>query len=74
MKIDKDKVLMAMARGKFTVKSLSISSGLSKVTLSNIKNGKVNTLEPFRLGKLAEALKVDVTDLIVIEGSISSTK
>lgn len=74
MKIDKNKILMGMARGKFTIKSLSLSSGVSRVTLSNIKNGKINNLEPSTLGRIAEALKVDVSDLIIREESIISVK
>lgn len=74
MAIDRNKILIAMARGKFSITTLAAKSGISRVTLSNIKNGKVKNLAPSTLGKLAEALMVDVTDLIVSEGSISSTK
>lgn len=74
MKIDRNKVLVCMARGKFTIKTLSSASGVSRATLSNIKNGKNDNLEPSTLGRIAEALKVDVSDLIIREESIISVK
>lgn len=53
-----------MARGKFTVNSLALASGVGRVTLSSIKSGKVKNIEPNTLGKVAAALQVDVTELL----------
>lgn len=64
MNINKNKFLLAMARGKFSVNSLSAKSGIGRVTLSSLKSGKVTALQPETLGKLADALEVDVTELI----------
>ncbi len=64
MNIDKSKFLLAMARGKFTVNSLAIEAGVGRVTISSIKNGKVTTIQPETLGKIASAMKIDVTELI----------
>jgi len=65
IKIDKNKILMSMTRRKFTINSLSNFSGINRVLLTKIKNGKVNTLKQLTLSKLAEALKVNVSDLIL---------
>ena len=64
MEIDKIKFLIAMARSKQSITTLSNASGIGRVTLSAIKNGRVTTVEPVTLGKLADALGVDVTELI----------
>lgn len=64
MNINRSKFLIAMARGKFTVNSLAIKSGTGRVTISGIKNGKISTVQPETLGKIAAALEVDVTELI----------
>lgn len=64
MEIDKIKFLVAMARSKQSITSLSIASGIGRVTLSALKNGRLATVEPLTLGKLADALGVDVTELI----------
>ncbi|MGF7145940.1 DNA-binding Xre family transcriptional regulator [Anaerotaenia torta] len=64
MNIEKNKFLIAMARGSFTVNSLAKKSGIGRVTISCIKNGKVTSVQPDTLGKLAAALGVDVTELI----------
>lgn len=64
MEIDKIKFLVAMARSKQSITSLSNASGIGRVTLSALKNGRLATVEPLTLGKLADALGVDVTELI----------
>jgi DNA-binding Xre family transcriptional regulator len=64
MNISKRKFLLAMAREKLTVNSLAIKAGIGRVTISGIKNGKITTVQPETLGRLAAALEVDVTELI----------
>lgn len=53
-----------MARGKFTVNLLAEKSGVGRVTLSGIKNGRIALIQPDTLGKIACALGVDVTEII----------
>ena len=57
-----------MARGEFTVNSLAEKSRVGRVTLSGIKNGKITSVQPDTLGKIASALGVDVTEIIEEEG------
>lgn len=64
MNISKGKFLLAMARGKFTVSSLAIKAEIGKVTISGIKNGKIKSVQPETLGKIASALNIDVIELI----------
>ena len=64
MKIDLRKLLIVMARKKITDTELCAAAGIPKSTFSNIKGGKRNP-KPVTIGKLAEALSVDVVELVV---------
>ena len=63
MRLDTHKLLIVMAREKITDAELCAVAGVPKSTFSNIKSGKRNP-KPITIGKLAEALKVDPTELI----------
>ena len=65
MKIDVQKLLLAMAREKITDTELCVLAEVPKSTFSNIKTGRRNP-KPVTIGKLAEALKVDVSELVAI--------
>ena len=65
MRLNVQKLLLAMARVKITDSELCDAAGVPKSTFSNIKAGKRNA-KPVTLGKLAEALRVDVSELVVI--------
>ena len=67
MKIDIKNFNLAMANSQLSIKELSKLSGISTVTISNIRKQKTLP-EPKTVGKIAEALNVKVEDLIVDEG------
>lgn len=62
MKINVNKLLLAMARKQWNFKQLSAHCGVSRATLSSIKNGK--TCGVVTLSKIAKALGVDITELL----------
>lgn len=62
MRIDANKLLLAMARKQWNFKQLSTCCGVSRATLSSIKNGK--TCNVVTVGKIAKALGVDITELL----------
>ena len=64
MKLDTQKLLLAMAREKITDSELCDIAAIPKSTFSNAKAGKRNA-KPVTIGKIAEALKVDVSELLV---------
>lgn len=63
MKINKQKLLIAMARKKMTNASLARATGITPQTVGNMLRGCCDTSLP-TVGKVAEALGVDVTDII----------
>ena len=65
MKIDINRLLLAMARAKLTDTELSQNAGIPKSTFANVKAGRRNP-KPVMVGKLAEALQVDVEELVVL--------
>ena len=65
MKIDVHKLLLIMAREKMTDAELCALAGVPKSTFSNIKARKRNP-KPATIGKLAEALRVEVSELVVL--------
>lgn len=67
MKINKQKLQIALATACMTTKELVGKSGLSKATTMNALTGK--KVKPVTIGKIAKALDVQVTDLIDLEGS-----
>lgn len=62
MRIDRIKLVTELARRDMTQKRLAELSGVSRVTINNVKAGKSCTDEVGQ--KIAEALKVDVTEII----------
>ena len=67
MKINKQKLQIALATACMTTKELVGKSGLSKAATMNALTGK--KVKPVTIGKIAKALDVQVTDLIDLEGS-----
>ncbi len=65
MKIKKTSVLIFMARLKLKQADLAANSGVSKQTISAVMNGR--SCKPEIVGKIAEGLGVDPTDIIEIE-------
>ncbi len=64
MKIDKMKLDLAMANKVYSAKELSQKCGVSQVTIARITKG-VQDARPGTVGKIALALGVDITDIIV---------
>lgn len=65
MKTNKMKMQIAMARAKMRSDKLSELTGLSRTSIGRMIGGA--ECKPFNLGKVAEALGVDVTELIDME-------
>jgi transcriptional regulator with XRE-family HTH domain len=63
MKIDKQKLAIAMGNSCITFNELSIKSGVSRITIGKFLSGKV-VPRPATIGKIAKALNVKVEDLI----------
>lgn len=64
MKIDKMKLDLAMANKAYSAKELSKICGVSQVTIVRITKG-TQEARPRTVGKIALALGVDVTAIIV---------
>lgn len=62
MRIDTIKLAVEMVKRDWSTEELSKESGLSRATVSNIKNGK--SCKDTTAVKLANALGVEVTDLL----------
>ena len=62
MKLDRDKVDIAMARKKMTIIQLADVYGVSRARMNVILNSQVVT--PACAGRVAEALEVDVTEIL----------
>lgn len=65
MKTNNAKMEIALARAKMSSCELSKVTGISRASIGRMITGAV--CKPFNIGKVAEALKVDVTDLIEME-------
>jgi transcriptional regulator with XRE-family HTH domain len=63
MKININKLLLAMANACITIGELSSKSGISRTALNNFTTGKGNP-KPATIGKIAKALNISVEDLI----------
>lgn len=61
--IDVQKMLLAMAKKQYSCAALARESGVSRQSISYIRNGK--TCKPDIAGKLAIALDLSVEELIV---------
>ncbi len=68
MRIDKQKLQLAMARECLTTKELQEKSDVPKATLINATAGK--NCKPATVGKIAKALNVPVENLIDMEGGM----
>lgn len=62
MKLDRNKVNIAMARKKMTVVQLAGVYGVSRARMNVILNSQVIT--PMCAGRVADALGVDVTEIL----------
>ena len=63
MKIDKQKLDVAMGNACLTLEAVSTKTGVSVTTLTRIRSGKQQP-RPVTLGKIAKALGVKVEDLV----------
>lgn len=66
MKIDNNKLAIAMANECILCKDLCKKAGIAEVTLRQIKAGTRNP-KPSTIGKIAKALNVKVQEIIVEE-------
>lgn len=66
LKLDIFKLRLEQARACFTVEELAVKAEISRISLSRILSGE-NKATPKTIGKLARALNVDVTEIIVNE-------
>lgn len=64
MKISKEKFLLAKARACMSTKDL-VNAGIPRGTLCGILQGR--SVRPETAGKIAKALKCDVTEIIETE-------
>lgn len=62
MKINKNKLAVAMTKSGLDFSKLALKAGVSRQTISYINNGK--TCTPTTAKKIADALGVDVTEII----------
>lgn len=65
MKIDKKKLNLAMARKCLTTAELSTVAEMPRSTVNRVVAGK--SAKPWTVGKIANALGVDVTEIIETE-------
>lgn len=63
MKINKQKLEVAMANAVVGTKQLSDMTGIAPAMITRIKNGRQQP-RPVTLGKIAKALDVKVEDLV----------
>ena len=66
MKLDRNKMILAIARKAVSIRDLAKLSGLSESAIASFKSGRREPT-PKSIGKLAIALDVDVTELLVDE-------
>lgn len=60
--VDKEKIETLQARNGIPSEKLPILTGLTGITIRNMKNGK--PCKPLSVHKLANALEVDVTEIL----------
>lgn len=63
MKVNFQKLQLAMANKAYSAKELSEKCGVSQVTITRITRG-VQDARPQTVGKIAKALDVSVTEII----------
>ena len=69
MKINKQKLQLAMANACMNMDDLAEKAEISRVSISNYISG-LRTPKPKTLGKIAKALKVPVENLIDMESEV----
>ncbi len=65
MRVDRIKIIVLMAEKDLKINELANSTGLTRTTISSVKNGKSCTYDTAT--KIARALNVPVSDLIINE-------
>ena len=63
MKLNKKKLDLAMAKKAFSAKELSQKCGVSQITIIRITKG-IQEARPGTVGKIANALGLDVTEIL----------
>lgn len=71
MKIDKEKLEIAMANSCMTLKELSAKSGIRQETIVRIKNSMQNP-SPATVGKIAKALNISAEELVETDAATSN--
>lgn len=71
MKIDKNKLELAMARKCVSAEELSKKTDISTITIARIRNGS-QMGRTKTIGLIAKALEVDVTEIIVDEAAATA--
>lgn len=62
MKVDRNKLSLAMARACMTPESLTAAAGMPRPTVNNVISGR--GVRPATLGRVAKALGVDPAELL----------
>lgn len=62
MKANRDKLVLAMARACMNTEDLAELAGMPRPTVNNVITGR--NVRPGTLGKIARALRVDVTEIM----------
>ena len=65
MKVDRNKLELAMARACMDTADLQVAAGIPRPTLNNAIVGR--DVRPGTAGRIAKALGVDVTEILEIE-------
>lgn len=66
MKIDKDKLLIAIANKCYTINELAEKSKISRNSINAYISGRKNP-KPMTVGKIAKVLQVKVEDIVKTE-------
>jgi transcriptional regulator with XRE-family HTH domain len=73
MKIDNRKLDLIMAAQCLTAEQLSTVTGVSQVSISRFRRG-IQQPRPATIGRIAKALNVSVTDIIVTPTAMGSNE
>lgn len=65
MKTDKKKIILAMARACMNTADLTAKVAISRPTVNKVIAGK--EVRPRTIGRIAAALEVDVTEILIDE-------
>lgn len=66
MRADKNKMQIVMARTCMNTSDLAEKTGMPLQTVKNVINGN-RSVRPVTIGKVAKALQVDVTEILIKE-------